>query len=179
MFREELEKIIEHQMREGISPGILDFILPQRNRYTGGSMLASSSVMPIADIRGSDSMRYAKGEKLLRCKLAALYRIIDLKDWSQGIYNHITIRISQDTQHLLLNPFGLLYNEVTASSLIKMDMQGNVIDQGSTNLGLNVTGIMLHTAIHEGRPDLRCIIHLHNPACVAVSSMQSNHPCSC
>ncbi|KAG1678650.1 Protein hu-li tai shao [Nymphon striatum] len=169
-FREELEKIIEQQMREGISPGFLDLILPQQNRYTGGSMLNSQSVMPIADIRGSEGMRFAKGEKLLRCKLAALYRLIDMNNWSQGIYNHISVRISQDTQHFLINPFGLLYSEITASSLLKVDMQGNVIDQGSTNLGFNVAGFVLHSSIHEGRPDIRCIIHLHIPSCIAVSA---------
>merc|ERR1719347_2435862 len=86
---------------------------------------------PINDIRGIDSMVYAKGEKLLRCKLAAVYRLIDLYGWTQNIYNHVTVRVSQDTEHFLLNPFGMLYNEMTASSLVKVDMQGHVVESGT------------------------------------------------
>lgn len=76
--------------------------------------------------------------------------------------------MSQDTEHFLLNPFGLLYHEVTASSLVKVDMQGNVVEPGSTNFGVNVAGFTLHSAIHAARPDIRCIIHIHHPAVVAV-----------
>ena len=79
------------------------------------------------------------------------------------------VRISQDTEHFLLNPFGMLYNEITASSLVKVDMQGNVVEAGTTNFGVNVAGFMLHSAIHSARPDIKCIIHVHTPAIVAVS----------
>ncbi len=78
-------------------------------------------------------------------------------------------RISQDTEHFLLNPFGMLYHEVTASSLVKVDMQGNIVETGSTNFGVSVAGFMLHSAIHSARPDIKCVIHLHHPAVVAVS----------
>ena len=64
----------------------------------------------------------------------------------------------------------MLYNEITASSLVKVDMQGNVVESGTTNFGVNVAGFMLHSAIHSARPDIKCIIHLHTPAIVAVSS---------
>ena len=63
----------------------------------------------------------------------------------------------------------MLYHEVTASSLIKVDMQGNIVEAGSTNFGVSVAGFMLHSAIHAARPDIKCIIHLHHPAVVAVS----------
>lgn len=79
------------------------------------------------------------------------------------------MRISQDTEHFLINPFGMLYNEITASSLVKVDMQGQVVEAGTTNFGVNVAGFMLHAAIHSARPDLKCIIHLHTPNIVAVS----------
>ena len=69
----------------------------------------------------------------------------------------------------MLNPFGMLYNEITASSLVKVDMQGNVVEAGTTNFGVNVAGFMLHSAIHSARPDIKCIIHVHTPAIVAVS----------
>merc|ERR1712226_1819417 len=111
-------------------------------------------------------------KKLTRCKLAAIYRLLDMYGWTQGIYNHVTVRVSQETEHFLLNPFGMLYNEITASSLVKVDMQGNVVEAGTTNFGVNVAGFMLHSAIHSARPDIKCIIHVHTPAIVAVSAMK-------
>ncbi|GLH07474.1 Protein hu-li tai shao [Gryllus bimaculatus] len=117
-------------------------------------------------------MGYAKGEKILRCKLAAVYRLMDLYGWSQGVYNHITARLNQDQEHFLVNPFGMLYHEITASSLVKIDMQGNIVEAGTTNFGVNVTGFLLHAAIHAARPDIKCIIHVHTPSVLAVSSLK-------
>ena len=68
----------------------------------------------------------------------------------------------------------MLYNEITASSLVKVDMQGDVVEAGTTNFGVNVAGFMLHAAIHSARPDLKCIIHLHTPNIVAVSAFGCN-----
>ena len=81
-------------------------------------------------------------------------------------------RVSQDTEHFLLNPFGMLYNEVTASSLVKVNMQGETVEEGTTNFGVNQAGFMLHSAIHQARPDIKCIIHLHTPNIVAISTMK-------
>merc|ERR1712088_622309 len=117
-------------------------------------------------------MSYTKHEKLTRCKLAAVYRLIDLFGWTQNIYNHVTVRVSQDTEHFLLNPFGMLYNEITASSLVKVNMQGQVVESGTTNFGVNQAGFLLHSALHQARPDVKCIIHLHTPNIVAISSMK-------
>lgn len=69
-----------------------------------------------------------------------------------------------------LNPFGLLYSEVTAASLVKIDSQGNVLDPGNTSLGVNRAGWNLHSAVHLARPDLKCLIHVHTPNIVAVSA---------
>lgn len=69
----------------------------------------------------------------------------------------------------MIHPFGLLYSEVTASSLLKVNPDGSVVDQGSTNLGVNKAGMLLHSAIHGARKDARAIIHLHQDAIVAVS----------
>lgn len=79
------------------------------------------------------------------------------------------VRINQELEHFLINPFGLNYGEITASSLVKVDMQGDVIEKGTTTLGINRAGFTLHSAIHQARPDLKCVIHLHTPAAVAVS----------
>lgn len=128
IFREELEKIIESQMREG-GPGTgtllqqISEMMGASTSWRGSIFRGGSCLIPINDIRGVDTIAYAKGEKNMRCKLAALYRIIDLYGYSQNIYNHITLRVSHDHAHFLINPFGMLYHEVTASSLIKVDVQ--------------------------------------------------------
>jgi len=178
LFREELERIIEMQMKDGGGPAgllqqISDMMGVQGGRLHSGHMFKSSNcVVPINDIRGVESMGYAKGEKILRCKLAAVYRLMDLYGWTQGIYNQISARLNQDEQHFLVNPFGMLYHEITASSLVKIDIQGKVVEQGTTNFGINVAGFMLHAAIHAARPDVKCIIHIHTPSVLAVSSLK-------
>jgi len=170
LFREELERVVGDSLREGGAEGISALMSDVMNIKSGNA--PASCVMPINDIRGIDAMAYAKGEKQLRCKLAAVYRLIDLYGWTQGIYNHVTARVSQDFEHFLLNPFGMMYNEVTASSLVKVNMQGEVVEEGTTNFGVNVAGFHLHSAIHSARPDLKCVIHLHTPNIVAVSSLK-------
>lgn len=79
------------------------------------------------------------------------------------------MRISQEKEHFLINPFGLLYREITAGSLVKVDMQGNIVDRGNTALGINKAGFILHSAIHSARPDLKCVLHTHVPSTIAVS----------
>merc|ERR1712086_590631 len=171
LFREELERVVGDSIRESGADGISALLSDVMN-IKSGTAPSTSCVVPINDIRGIDSMVYAKGEKLLRCKLAAVYRLIDLHGWTQGIYNHVTARVSQDNEHFLLNPFGMMYNEVTASSLVKVNMQGETVEEGTTNFGVNQAGFNLHSAIHAARPDIKCVIHLHTPNIVAVSTMK-------
>ncbi|XP_043826333.1 alpha-adducin isoform X6 [Dromiciops gliroides] len=186
-FCEELESMIQEQFKKGKNPtGLLalqqiaDFMTTNvPNVYPaapqGGMAALNMSlgmVTPVNDLRGSDSIAYDKGEKLLRCKLAALYRLADLFGWSQLIYNHITARVNSEQEHFLIVPFGLLYSEVTASSLVKINLQGDVVDRGSTNLGVNQAGFILHSAIYAARPDIKCIVHIHTPAGAAVSAMK-------
>lgn len=176
LFKEELERVVTDIQRESGAEGITNLL--SEMSVTGGASVMTSGggfracTLPINDIRGLEGMSYTKQEKLLRCKLASIYRLIDLFGWTQNIYNHVTVRVSQDTEHFLLNPFGMLYNEITASSLVKVDMQGRIVESGTTNFGVNVAGFMLHSAIHAARPDLKCIIHLHTPNIVAVSAMK-------
>ncbi|KAK5970075.1 Class II aldolase [Trichostrongylus colubriformis] len=124
---------------------------------------------PIADLRPG---KYSPTESRLRCQLASLYRLVDLFQWSQGIYNHMTVRLPDKDNEILINPFGLLYHEQTASTLVKVDLEGKVLDPGNTDLGINQAGYTLHSAIHGARKDLQCIIHLHTPSVVAVSAMK-------
>ncbi|XP_026959666.1 alpha-adducin isoform X3 [Sagmatias obliquidens] len=186
-FCEELESMIQEQFKKGKNPtGLLalqqiaDFMTTNvPNVYPaapqGGMAALNMSlgmVTPVNDLRGSDSIAYDKGEKLLRCKLAAFYRLADLFGWSQLIYNHITTRVSSEQEHFLVVPFGLLYSEVTASSLVKVSLQGEAVDRGSTNLGVNQAGFTLHSAIYAARPDAKCVVHVHTPAGAAVSAMK-------
>lgn len=171
LFREELERVVGDSLRDSGTDGISALLSDVMN-IKSGSQASGACVVPINDIRGIDAMAYAKGEKLLRCKLASVYRLIDLYGWTQGIYNHVTARVSQDLEHFLLNPFGMMYNEVTASSLVKVNMQGETVEEGTTNFGVNVAGFMLHSAIHQARPDIKCVIHLHTPNIVAISSLK-------
>ncbi|XP_072262630.1 alpha-adducin isoform X10 [Pyxicephalus adspersus] len=186
-FCEELETMIQDQLKKGKNPtGLLalqqiaDFMTTSvpsvyPSAPQGGMAalnLSLGMVTPVNDLRGSDSIAYEKGEKLLRCKLAAFYRLADLFGWSQLIYNHITVRVSSEQEQFLVVPFGLLYSEVAASSLVKINLQGEMIDRGSTNLGVNKAGFMLHSAIYAARPDIKCIVHIHTPAGAAVSAMK-------
>ncbi|KAF2901840.1 hypothetical protein ILUMI_04351 [Ignelater luminosus] len=175
LFREELERIIETQLKEGIgTTNLMQQISDMMgvSKHAGTVFKNSNCVVPINDIRGVEAMGYAKGEKILRCKLAAVFRLIDLYGWTQSVNSQITARLNQDEEHFLVNPFGMLFHEVTASSLIKVDMQGAVVEQGTTNFGVSLSGFSLHAAIHAARPDIRCIIHIHTPSVVAVSALK-------
>ncbi|XP_039855862.1 alpha-adducin isoform X3 [Simochromis diagramma] len=186
-FCEELETMIQDQLKKGKTPTsllalqqIADFMTTSMpSMYPaapqGGMAALNMSlgmVTPVNDLRGSDSISYDKGEKLLRCKLAAFYRLADLFGWSELIYNHLTVRVNSDQERFLIVPFGLLYSEVTASSLVKINLQGEMVDRGSTNLGVNQAGFTLHSAIYAARPDVKCIVHIHTPAGAAVSAMK-------
>jgi len=87
-------------------------------------------------------------------------------------------RLNQDEEQFLVNPWGMLYHEVTASSLVKVDMQANTIEGGTTNFGVNREGFKLHAAIHSARPDIKCIIHTHTSSVVAVSTRDLHFPFS-
>ena len=82
------------------------------------------------------------------------------------------MRLSQDLEHFLVNPYGLLYSEITAAALLKADMQGNTVSPGCTGLGLNGASYAKHAAVHAARPDLRCVLHVQEPAVVTVSALR-------
>ncbi|KAF5405604.1 Alpha-adducin [Paragonimus heterotremus] len=125
-------------------------------------------IIPVNDLRGEIASGYSRDECVLRRSLASLYRLIDVRGWTHSIYNHISARSPDNSRHFLINPFGLLYHEIQASSLVKIDEDGNVVQQGTTVLGVNKAGWMLHSALHTARPDVNCIIHVHMPDVIAV-----------
>eukprot|EP01132_Coremiostelium_polycephalum_P000415 gene415-525_t len=111
---------------------------------------------------------YTYEEYLTRVKLAASFQLVAYHGWDELIYNHMTARIP-GTDHILLNPFGVTFDEITASNLVKIDLDGNIIDPGTTNYGINATGYVIHAAIHKARPDVVSTMHTHSVAGVAVS----------
>jgi ribulose-5-phosphate 4-epimerase/fuculose-1-phosphate aldolase len=106
-----------------------------------------------------------------RIDLAACYRLVDHYGMSDLIYNHITARIP-GTEHLLINLYGLLYKEITASGLVKIDLEGNIVWKPNTDYGINVSGYVIHGAIHKARTDVACVLHTHTRAGMAVAAMQ-------
>jgi ribulose-5-phosphate 4-epimerase/fuculose-1-phosphate aldolase len=110
-------------------------------------------------------------EWLTRIDLAACYRLIAHFGMSDLVYNHITARIPE-TDDLLINPYGLLYGEITASSLVRIDLEGSVVHPGDTGLGINEAGYVIHSAVHSARTDVQCVIHTHTRAGMAVSALE-------
>ena len=113
--------------------------------------------------------RVSEDEWRTRVELAKCYRLVAHFGLTDGIYNHISCRVPGKEEHVLLNPFGLLYDEVTASSLVKVDLEGNIVDD-PTGLGINKAGFIIHGAIHEARPDVECVLHTHTRAGLAVAA---------
>jgi ribulose-5-phosphate 4-epimerase/fuculose-1-phosphate aldolase len=106
----------------------------------------------------------------LRVDLAACYRLVALYGWSDLIFTHISARIPGPEHHFLINPYGLMFDEITASSLVKVDMQCNkLID---SPYPVNPAGFVIHSAVHEVREDVQCVLHTHTRAGVAVSAQK-------
>ena len=109
-------------------------------------------------------------EKDIRIKLAACYRIFDYLGWSEVIFNHITVKVPGSDGHFLINPYGLHYKEVTASNLVKVDIDGNVV--ADSDYPVNPAGMLIHSAIHGARKDAHCIGHVHTTAGMTVACQQ-------
>jgi ribulose-5-phosphate 4-epimerase/fuculose-1-phosphate aldolase len=113
----------------------------------------------------------ATTEREVRVELAACYRIVDLLGWTELIFNHITAKVPGPEKHFLINPFGLLYSEVTASNLVKIDLDGAIV--GDSDHPVNAAGFIIHGAIHRARPDVHCILHTHTTSGVAVACLEA------
>ncbi|MDX1386324.1 MAG: class II aldolase/adducin family protein, partial [bacterium] len=115
-----------------------------------------------------------KTEAQLRIELAAAYRLIDHWGLNEVVYNHISVRLPGDPPQFLINPFGLLYHEITASNLAKIDLEGQLTDPAQEKAGVKVNpaGFIIHSAIHEKRDDAQCIVHTHTEAGIAVASLR-------
>jgi ribulose-5-phosphate 4-epimerase/fuculose-1-phosphate aldolase len=122
--------------------------------------------LPVIDLKNKVSAL----EWQLRVDLAACYRLIALHGWDDLIYTHVSVRIP-DTEHVLINAFGLRFDEITASNLVKIDMAGNIVD-ADCPFEFNPAGFTIHSAIHEVRHDDICALHVHCNEAIAVASLE-------
>lgn len=102
----------------------------------------------------------------VRCELAAAYRLFAHLGWHELIYNHLTVRVP-GTDHFLINPFGLMYREIKASHLVKIDLDGRKVEPSPWPV--NPAGFIVHSAVHAARADAHCVIHTHTTAGQVVS----------
>jgi ribulose-5-phosphate 4-epimerase/fuculose-1-phosphate aldolase len=114
--------------------------------------------------------RVSAEEWAVRCDLAALYRLVALHGWDDMVYTHISARVPGPEHHFLINPYGMFFEEITASSLVKIDLEGEIVEP--TPYAVNPAGFTIHSAIHEARDDARFVLHLHTNAGVAVSAQK-------
>ena len=114
--------------------------------------------------------RVSAEEWQLRVDLAACYRLVALHGWSDLVFTHISARVPGPEHHFLINPYGLMFDEITASSLIKVDAACNkVID---SPYPVNPAGFVIHSAVHAAREDVQCVLHTHTRAGIAVSAQK-------
>ena len=120
----------------------------------------------LASLRGQVS----EDEWRVRVDLAACYRLVAAHGWDDLVFTHITARVPGPEHHFLINPYGMLFEEVTASSLVKVDLSGNKVMPSPHEI--NPAGFTIHSAVHAAREDAKCVVHLHTDAGVAVSAQK-------
>lgn len=113
--------------------------------------------------------RPPRSEGEVRRDLAAAYRLAALNGWDDTVYTHLSASVPGEPGHYLINRFGLLFEEVSAGNLVKVDTAGRVVDGSGAKV--NPSGFAIHGAVHAARPDARCVIHLHSPWAVALCAL--------
>src|SRR5215212_5783205 len=112
--------------------------------------------------------RIGDAEWQLRVDLAACYRLVAHFRWDDLIFTHISVRVPGPEHHFLINHYGMLFEEITASSLVKIDLQGRKV--GESAYEVNPAGFNIHSAIHAAREDAKCVLHVHSLEGIAVSA---------
>ncbi len=119
-------------------------------------------------LSGSLKGRISEEEWTARVELAALYRLVALHRWDDAIFTHISMRVPGPEHHFLINPYGVYFEEMTASALVKVDLDGNIVTE--TPYFINPAGFTIHSAVHAAREDAQCVMHLHTDTGVGVSA---------
>lgn len=127
--------------------------------------MTAAHALPSLDLKD----KVSAAEWQTRVDLAACYRLIALHGWDDLIFTHISAKVP-GTEDFLINPFGLMFHEITASSLVKIDLAGNKLMDSPYDI--NPAGYTIHSAVHEVRPDVGCVLHIHTAAGVAVSAQK-------
>ena len=117
-------------------------------------------------------VRLSAEEWQTRVDLAACYRLVAMYGWSDLVFTHITAKIPDSENQFLINPYGMLFDEITASSLVKIDLAGNKLD-GDNPFPINPAGFTIHSAIHAARHDAKCVLHTHTANGVAVAAQKN------
>ncbi|GMT35226.1 hypothetical protein PFISCL1PPCAC_26523, partial [Pristionchus fissidentatus] len=160
-FCRQIETAMRSDLEESVVPsaGLYPIMqTPSKSRFR---------VPPIADLLPEE---FTQEEREKRTQLACFLRAIDHFHWSSSFNSHVSIRLSSNA--VFTQPIGLFYHEIRASSLLKVDMQGEILDQGTTRLGINELSFSLHTSIFSTRDDVTCIAHLQSPIITAVSALK-------
>jgi ribulose-5-phosphate 4-epimerase/fuculose-1-phosphate aldolase len=126
----------------------------------------SVTAEPVATLNRHD--RFSPEERKMRVDLAAAYRLVALYGWDDLIFTHLSARVPGPEHHFLINPYGMTFDEITASSLVKVDLDGKIVEE--TPYSVNPAGFTIHSAVHAAREDAHCVMHLHTTAGVAVSA---------
>ncbi|ESN93722.1 hypothetical protein HELRODRAFT_115400 [Helobdella robusta] len=194
LFRNELEELVVEQLFQNGGPLTPNSVTAKNLSDLLANRVKNAAIknglgpcIPISDIKSSVVVDPL--ERTFRCKLASLYRIIDLMGWSRFMQGGISGRISQEHERFLMGPYGIFPNEVTTTNLLKVNTKGDVLDTPvnplihnfyngeTTNLtngnqaGVDKNEFKLHSAIYVARPDARCIVHLANSAAVSISAL--------
>ncbi|MBL8530664.1 MAG: class II aldolase/adducin family protein [Hyphomonadaceae bacterium] len=133
------------------------------NNKRGGAAVALGAAETLGSGRGAVEQR-------LRRDLAAAYRLFAVFGWDDLLFTHLSVRIPGPEHHFLLNPFGLTFEEVTASSLVKVDLEGRIVEP--TDYLINPAGFTIHSAVHAAREDAQCVMHIHTIAGTGVSCQE-------
>ncbi|MBI5941287.1 MAG: class II aldolase/adducin family protein [Caulobacterales bacterium] len=128
--------------------------------------MADGSMAGVSSLKG----KVSEEEWKARVDLAALYRLVALHGWDDMIFTHISARIPGPEHHFLINPYGMFFDEITASSLVKIDLDGKVLQE--TPYFINPAGFTIHSAVHAAREDAMYVMHLHSDQGVAVSAQK-------
>lgn len=128
--------------------------------------MADGSLVGVSSLKGKVSAE----EWQARVDLAALYRLVALYGWDDAIYTHISARIPGTDHNFLINPYGMYFGEISASSLVKIDLDGNILQE--TPYFINPAGFTIHSAIHAARDDAHFVMHLHTDQGVAVAAQK-------
>lgn len=131
-------------------------------------MLNNAALTQLLEQRKQIKHQISAEEWQARVDLAACYRLVAHFRMTDWIYNHISVRVPGSHEHYLINPFGLLYEEITASSLVKVDVNGRLVEDVA--LDVNPAAFVIHGAIHQARPEIECVLHTHTRAGVGVSA---------